>query len=164
MITEKEKISIEKLKGYGCFACGTANPIGLNMQFYRHGDAVCSEIILSKQYEGWENMAHGGIVSTLLDEIMSWTVMYFKKSLLVTRKMEIKYIKPVPLDTLLVVSGRLRRAVQEPKIEASGEIRNGAGNLLVRSAGEFVMVPEEKLPAVSQTLKKDIFRLFEKFS
>jgi acyl-coenzyme A thioesterase PaaI-like protein len=164
MTMEDKMVHIEKLKGYGCFACGTANPIGLNMEFYRNGDAVCSEITLSKQYEGWENMAHGGIVSTLLDEIMSWTVMYFKRSFLVTRKMDIKYIKPVPIETPLIVSGKLGRQVQEPKIEVSGQIRNRAGNLLVRSKGEFVMVPEDKLSTVSGALKEDILRLFRNFS
>ena len=64
--------AIPKLEGYNCFACGTANPIGLNLHFYLRGGYLCSDITLGKNYEGWENMAHGGIVSTLLDEVMSW--------------------------------------------------------------------------------------------
>ena len=32
---EGEKIPIEKLEGHTCFACGTGNPIGLHLQFYR---------------------------------------------------------------------------------------------------------------------------------
>ena len=164
MVAEQEIVPIEKLQGYGCFACGTANPIGLNMQFYRHGDAVCSEIVLSKQYEGWENMVHGGIVSTLLDEIMSWTGMYFKRSFLVTRKMEIKYIRPVPIETPLIVSGKLGKPAQYPKVEVSGQIRNRNGNLFVRAAGQFAMVPEEKLSTVSKALKEDTLRLFRNFS
>ena len=163
MIAEQEIVPIEKLQGYGCFACGTANPIGLDMQFYRLGDAVCSEIVLSKQYEGWENMAHGGIVSTLLDEIMSWTGMYFKRSFLVTRKMEIKYIRPVPVETPLIVSGKLGKPSQYPKVEVSGQIRNRDGNLFVRAAGQFAMVPEEKLSTVSKALKEDTLRLFRNF-
>ncbi len=164
MTTEEQTIRLEKPQGHGCFACGTANPIGLNMEFYRNENAICSEVTIGKQYEGWENMVHGGIVSTLLDEIMSWTVMYFKKSFLVTRKMDIKYIKPVPIETLLIVSGKLGKKVKEPKIQVGGQIRNKAGNLLVRSSGEFVMVPEEKLSTVSGALKKDMLRLFQGFS
>jgi hypothetical protein len=71
--------NIPKLKGYNCFACGTTNPIGLNLTFYRRGEYVCSDIKLGRNYEGWENMAHGGIISTLLDEVMGWALIYFKK-------------------------------------------------------------------------------------
>ena len=70
-MNEVRKI-IPKLQGYNCFACGTENPIGLNLKFYVCGKYMCSDVALGKDYEGWENMAHGGIVSTLLDEVMSW--------------------------------------------------------------------------------------------
>lgn len=76
---DKNREPIPKLEGYNCFACGTTNPIGLNLNFYREGEYVCSDITLDKNYEGWENMAHGGIVSALLDEVMSWTVIYFRR-------------------------------------------------------------------------------------
>ena len=55
---------------------------------------------------GWENMVHGGIISALLDEVMSWAIMYHKKTFLVTRKMSIKYIRPVPVETPLTAKGR----------------------------------------------------------
>lgn len=163
MPEEEEKIDIQKLRGYRCFACGTANPIGLNMEFYRLGDSVCSDITLGRYHEGWEQMAHGGIVSTLLDEVMSWTIMYFKKVFLVTRKIQIKYIKPVPLEIPLTVLGKIVTQEAPPRIEAVGEIRDENGSLLVRSLGEFVMLPEEKLSSVSEALKNDILSLFEAF-
>ena len=69
-MSEKDRIKLPQLQGHGCFACGTENPIGLNLQFYSEGSAVCTEISLNKVYEGWEGIAHGGIVSTLLDEVV----------------------------------------------------------------------------------------------
>ena len=47
---EQEKIFIEKPTGHRCFACGTDNPIGLNLQFYCLGDEVCSDISLGANY------------------------------------------------------------------------------------------------------------------
>jgi len=69
-MTEEERIEIPKPSGYNCFACGTANPIGLHLNFFRSGDYVCSEITLDRYHGGWENIAHGGIISTILDEVM----------------------------------------------------------------------------------------------
>jgi acyl-coenzyme A thioesterase PaaI-like protein len=158
-----KKVSIEKLQGRYCFACGTANPIGLNLEFYRFGDSVCSDITLGKYHEGWQNMAHGGIISTLLDEVMSWTIIYFKKVFFVTRKMEVKYVNPVLVGTPLTIKGMLRDESEPPKITARAEIRDDTGKLLVRSKGEFVILPEERLSSVPDDLKKDMLSLFKKF-
>ena len=162
VMLEEQKVKIRKLQGYNCFACGTANPIGLNLHFYRLGDAVCSDITLGKSYEGWENLVHGGILSTLLDEVMSWAIIYFKKVFFVTRKIDIKYIKPVFIGTPLTIKGKLMDSSGDHKIEVRGEILDGNDNLLVRSSGEFVVLPKEKLSFIPEGLKEDMLSLFEK--
>jgi uncharacterized protein (TIGR00369 family) len=162
-MSTEEKVPIEKPEGHHCFACGTANPIGLDLKFYRSGDAVCSDITLEKVYEGWENLAHGGIVSTLLDEVMSWAIMYSKKVFLVTRNMHIKYIKPVLIGTPLTVTGRLTDDSEPPKIRAKAEIRDAQGRLFVRSRAEFVEVPGEDFASVPDGMKEQMLSLFKKF-
>jgi acyl-coenzyme A thioesterase PaaI-like protein len=159
-VRERERIDIEKPQGHYCFACGTANPIGLNLQFYRLDDTVCSDICLNKYHEGWENIAHGGIISTLLDEVMSWTVMCTKKTFFVTRKMHVKYIRSVSIEKPLKVIGMLTDESKPPKVTAKAEIRDDTGSLLVRSSGEFVLLPEEKLTTVPETFKAEMNALF----
>ena len=163
-MSEEHREEIEKLQGHCCFACGTANPIGLNLKFYRVEDTVRTEITLGKYHEGWENMAHGGIVSTLLDETMSWVIIYFKKLFLVTRKMDVKYVKPVPIGTPLTVIARLTDDSDPPKIRTRAEIRDEKGSLLVRGRAEFVALQEEALTSVPEGLRKEMLELFEKFS
>jgi len=158
---ESGKIRLPKPVGHYCFACGTANPIGLHLQFYRHDDAVCSDITLGREYEGWENMAHGGIVSTLLDEVMSWTLIYFKKSFFVTRKMQIKYVRPVPIGEPLTVRGKILDD-KATLVRARGDVLDSKDRLLARSEAEFAMVPEDKLSKVPEGIKKDMRALFEK--
>ena len=159
----EDRIEIPKLEGHHCFACGTENPIGLNLQFYRLGDAVCADITLDKAYEGWEGMVHGGIVSTLIDEVMSWAVMYSKKVFLVTRNMNIKYVKPAMIGTPLRVKGRLVDDSEPPRIKASAEIRDQHGRLLVKGVGEFVTVQEDKFSAIPESFKAQMNALFDKF-
>ena len=163
-MAKQERFEIPKPRGHYCFACGTANPIGLNLHFYRFHDRICTDITLGKYHGGWENVAHGGIISTLLDEVMSWTVMYFKKSLFVTRKIEIKYVKPVMIGTPLTVTGRLMDDEEAPKIKTRAEIRDEEGRLLVRSRGEFVMLSKEKLSSVPEGAKEEMLSLFKSFS
>ena len=156
---EDEKIAIEKPEGHYCFACGTANPKGLNLQFYRQGDKVCAEITLDRTHEGWENIAHGGIVSTLLDEVMSWAILYTKKDFYVTRKMDVKYVRPVMVGTSLTASGMVTDSSAPPKVRAKAEVRDDKGHLLVRGRGEFVQVSD----IVPEKMKEDMLSVFEKF-
>ena len=158
-----KKTPIPQLEGQTCFACGTANPIGLKLKFYRSGDAICTDIRLERHYEGWTNMAHGGIISTLLDETMSWTIIYFKRVFFVTRKMEVKFIRPILVEKPLTVRGRLLDFQDNLRIKAKADIMDNQGNVLARSAGEFVVLQEKKLSSMPEDMKKEMTALFEKF-
>ena len=159
----EERMMLPKLQGHYCFACGTENPIGLNLKFYRSGETVRTDITLGQYHEGWQNMAHGGIITTLVDETMSWTVMYFRRVFFVTRKIEIKYVKPVLIGTPITVIGRIKEKAKPPLIRTNAEIRDERGGLLVKGGGEFVEVPQEKLASVPDGLKADMQALYDQF-
>lgn len=163
MADEQKRIEIRKPEGHSCFACGTDNPIGLHLHFYRFGNAVCTDITLGKYHEGWQDIAHGGIISTLLDEVMSWAVMVSKRTFLVTRKMDIKYVRNVMIGTSLTVTGQLVDDTSPPKIRAKGEIRDDQGRLLVRGNGEFVALPEEKFSSMPSYFKAQMASLFASY-
>ncbi|MEF9475573.1 MAG: PaaI family thioesterase [Candidatus Mariimomonas ferrooxydans] len=55
--------------GY-CFVCGPKNPIGLRLKFHFNGKTIKTEFIPKKEHQGYLNIVHGGIISTLLDEAM----------------------------------------------------------------------------------------------
>jgi len=158
----EKKVSIPKLKGYSCFACGTANPIGLNLTFYRQGRYICSDITLGKNHEGWENMAHGGIASTLLDEIMSWAMIYFKRTFFVTRQMSIKYLKPVPLHTSLTAKGMVE-GEKRRLCTAKGFIQDKDQEVLAKANATFALLSDKDLRLVPDKLKADMNKLFEVF-
>ena len=164
IIMAEKRVMLKQLEGRHCFACGTANPVGLKMRFYRNGNAVYSDIRLGKDFEGWENMAHGGIISTILDEVMSWAIICFRRTLFVTRKMELKYVRPVPLNTSLRARGRVMDEDKGILIKTRGELFDDEGRILARSVGEFALVTEEKLADVPEGVKAEMFTLFEQMS
>jgi uncharacterized protein (TIGR00369 family) len=127
---------------HGCFGCGDRNPAGLHLKFFRRDDAVVAEITPHEHFEGYVHMVHGGIVSTMLDEAMSWAVID-RGLLAVTAKMEVRFRRPVPVRERLTLSGRVvnerRRAVK-----ASGEIRDRSGEILATATGLFLRVSPEQ--------------------
>ena len=77
--------------------------------------------------------------------------------------MEVKYVKPVLIGSPLKVTGGLLDDTDPPLVKAKADIRDDKGSLLVKSIGEFVLLPEEKLTSVPEGLKKDMNSLFELF-
>jgi len=55
--------------GY-CFVCGPKNPIGLKLDFTFNGKTISTQFAPQKEHQGYMNIVHGGIISTLLDEVM----------------------------------------------------------------------------------------------
>jgi uncharacterized protein (TIGR00369 family) len=53
-----------------CFACGKDNPSGLHLTFSFHEGKTISEFTPEKVHQGYKDIVHGGIISTLLDEAM----------------------------------------------------------------------------------------------
>jgi acyl-coenzyme A thioesterase PaaI-like protein len=54
-----------------CFACGLENEFGLKLTFYADGEGgATGEYIIPKRFEGYPGVAHGGIVSTMMDEAL----------------------------------------------------------------------------------------------
>lgn len=95
-------------EGYDCFGCSPDNPIGAHMEFYEDGDEIVSFWHPSEHYQGWIDTLHGGIQSTLIDEIASWVVFRKLQTTGVTTKLEVNFRKPVlTTDNLITLRARL---------------------------------------------------------
>ncbi|MDR7866504.1 MAG: PaaI family thioesterase [Sporomusaceae bacterium] len=87
-----------------CFACGPNNPIGLKLRFSEEGDKYVARFTAGPEHQGYDGIVHGGIVSTLLDEIMA-RYPYAKGENTVTARLEIRYRQPTPVGKELTVTG-----------------------------------------------------------
>lgn len=53
-----------------CFACGKSNQCGLKLSFNYSNGKLTTMFIPSKIYQGYKDITHGGIITTVLDEAM----------------------------------------------------------------------------------------------
>lgn len=130
-----------------CFACGKDNPEGMQLKFYIDEAArrtIC-EFELSQRYQGPPGHAHGGIIATILDEAMG-KVNKFRSVVALTKKMEIEYLRPVPLGMRLKVIGHEREVTGRQHINVA-EICNDKGEVLARSIGTFIAVDMTRMLA-----------------
>lgn len=127
----------EELPPYkGCFVCDKDNACGLQLQFYLDGDRAYAEFVPSGRFQGYTGMLHGGIISTLLDEVMVKAISGQGVDV-VTAKMETRFRRPVPLGRKLFVEGRIVSA-RKKLYEARGEIRDESGRVLAEASGLFM--------------------------
>lgn len=86
------------LEGYNCFGCALNNENGLQLTFFEDGDEIISNWVPKPFFQGYMNVLHGGIQTTLMDEIASWTVYVKVKTLGVTSRAEVKFRKTIYID------------------------------------------------------------------
>ena len=94
-----------------CFVCGRNNEIGLKMQFFDDGvDSITSTVVLDKKYEGYPGIVHGGILATILDEVIGRCAMIKDHHhFMMTVTLDIKYRNPAPINTELRAVGTATR-------------------------------------------------------
>ena len=83
---------------YNCFGCSPKNELGLQMEFYEDGGYIISNWEPKKHLAGYGNILHGGIQSTILDEIASWVVYVKVKTAGLTASLNVKYRSTVFTD------------------------------------------------------------------
>jgi uncharacterized protein (TIGR00369 family) len=136
-----------------CFLCGEINPLGLQVKFKRDGDGVYTEYSADKRRQGYHGLVHGGIVAALLDETMGWAVALAIGRMCMSAEVTIRYLKPLPVDTDIVVSAKPGRWSRRLGF-GEGEVRGVDGTLYARASGKFLPI------SLEQTLQVDSMLIY----
>ncbi len=135
-----------------CFACGKNNPIGLKLGFEWDGKTAKAEFTPTRLYQGWSGVVHGGIISCLLDEAMTY-VPYFQGIHCITARMEMRIRRPVPIDEPLIISAvmtKKRRKLVETKASISSKdgtlMAEGTAMMFVVNTGQANLASKERAP------------------
>ena len=134
---------------HNCFACSPANDAGLKMTFFAHDDAVYSRVTIPEHLGGWNAVTHGGVVSTILDETMSWAAMVLLKRLSFTRKMTVEFLKTVAVGATMEAEGRVLEVRDNREAVVEGSLTDVEGNVCALSEATFRIFS----PAVAKRLK-----------
>ena len=138
------KLSIDIDKEFDmCFACGQKNPIGLKLKFTQEGKGVRAEFTPGELHQGWSGVVHGGIISCILDEAMSYAALFAGVSSL-TAKMQTRFRRPVRVGEHLVITARVTKQTRR-LIEAEAEIHLKDGTPVADSTAiMFIIKPREQ--------------------
>lgn len=120
-----------------CFVCGPGNPIGLKVRF-RIDDGVCrAEFTPGDDHRGYDTLTHGGILFSLLDDVMAnW--LWLQGQGAFTARADVRYRSHLPIGTPVRLEGRClkrkgRLAMMEGKV-----IRQDTGEVVAEATGSFM--------------------------
>ena len=133
-----------RFEPHRCFACGELNEHGLRLVLHTDETGCRTELILEPQFQGWEGVAHGGILCAVLDEVMAWAVIG-RDVWGVTARMTVDFRRPVAVGRSLRADGEVTEATRR-LFRTAGRILDGeTGEVLATSEGTYMAVPPERL-------------------
>lgn len=122
-----------------CFACGTKNPIGLRLNFELVDDKVVAKKILAREFQGYANVAHGGIVTTLLDEAMGNFVQTKYHQMALTGRIEVRYHYPTPVEQELTISA-WQEAQRRNIVAMKATVQTADGAVTAEASAKFALL------------------------
>lgn len=114
------------------------------MTFETNGLKVRSVVTVPHHLRGWSNIVHGGILSTICDEIMAWAAIVLTRRFILTRTMTTVFLKPVFTGTRLEAYGYVKKRLNERNVQMEGELFDEKGEKCVSCSGEFVLYSREQ--------------------
>ena len=155
--------ALPNLESHKCFGCSPANPSGLQMTFFSKGQCVYSWVTVPDHMCGWHNLAHGGAISAILDEIMGRTAVYLLRKLIMTKTMTVDFIKPILIGREMKATGRVFEVKNEREALIEGFIHDDKDKVCAKAMGTFALFTPEVLMdkgMMDKDLIKDLTKLF----
>ena len=131
----------EIVKYANCFVCGDKNDTGIKARFFFDGQQAICEVVAAENLEGYAGIYHGGIIATLLDEVMIKAILA-GDHIAVTAEITVRYHKPVKVGQKLKFIGRIRKNRGRVFL-TEGEVRGEDGRIVASASGKYVEAKAE---------------------
>ncbi len=130
-----------------CFICGLENPVGLKMAFYNLGpEELEAKYTIPDRYQGFPGFAHKGVVTAMLDEVMTRTALIADtEHFMYTVEMDLNFHHPVPTGQPLRLTGQAGRYSHKIS-KVAAQLYGPEGRLLAEAEGWLMDIPEEDDP------------------
>ena len=125
-MTTWPQISVDTDRGYSkCFGCGPDNPIGLKLSFQWDGETARAEFTPTEFYQGWAGLVHGGIITCILDEAMSYAALFEGKGS-ITAEIQTKLKQLASINEPLVITASVTKKNRKlVKTRAAVSLKDG---------------------------------------
>ena len=121
-----------------CFGCGKENPIGLKLDIKEIDGVWTAYFTPKKEHESYGDRMHGGLTSTLLDEVMGDCVFRKAGKPAYTAKLEIRFRSAVRIDETVKVEGWITSR-RGRLVTAEGRVIHEDGSVAAESSAKMML-------------------------
>lgn len=147
-----------------CFVCGEENPLGLRLRFETDGTVVKTRFTPRPEHAGFKDVIHGGILATLLDEIMVWACAVKTRKFGFCAEMNVRFQRSAVPGMELMVEAQLVSDRRGKIFEAKSEVKNSAGEVLATATGKYMPIRDADFNLLQQDMIGDATWLIERSS
>ena len=132
-----------RIRPHNCFACGELNEIGLHLKLILEPERCWTELVMPRRFEGWEGIIHGGILCTILDEVMAWALVVHD-NWGVTARLSIDFRQPVTVGQSIRAEGWITEAKRRIQVTAGRIVDAESGRELATAQATYVAASEAR--------------------
>ncbi|MFQ5997442.1 MAG: beta-phosphoglucomutase family hydrolase [Dehalococcoidales bacterium] len=137
---ERPRVPISTDKSAGlCIGCGRNNPFGLKLSFQWDGKTARTEFTPTKFYQGWPDIVHGGIITTMLDEAMGHAMLFSGFFEFLTAGIQVKLKRPALVGEPLVITASVTKN-EGRSVEVEGAVSLPDGTLVAAGTATQVII------------------------
>ncbi len=144
-----------------CFVCGESNPAGLKLRFHTDGRVVETHFTPRAEHIGFKQVVHGGIIATLLDEIMVWACAVQTKKFAFCAELNVRFLKSLQPGEEVLAVAELVTNRRNKMFEAKAELKNNAGEILASATGKYLPIKKADAISMAADFVDDARWLFE---
>jgi uncharacterized protein (TIGR00369 family) len=126
----------------------------LNVRFYADEHGAYVPLLLCEEQMGYPGIAHGGVLMSILDELMGWAATMQTGEFSMSAEISTRFLKPVPIHTPL--TARAQMTQRRGRVwYAHGEIVDERDIVYVRATGKYVSIGKERTAEVLKLMIHD---------
>lgn len=139
-----------------CFVCGEANPLGLNLRFETDGRLVRTRFTPRTEHNGFRNIVHGGVIATVLDEILSWACAVHARRFSFCAELNVRYLSPMPTGGEVVLTAEVVNDRKGRLFEARGTAQDATGQTFAEASGKYIPLKNVNVAELATDLVGDV--------
>lgn len=137
----------------GCMVCGRENPHGLRLDLHVDpaGGVVSTSFTPRPEHIGFVGVVHGGVIATVLDEVMVWAATWSGRRFCVCGEMTVRFRASAQVGRTLHIEARVD-SFRPKLIQTSAEARDPDGAVVAIATGKYVSLPPDRNREFVKTL------------
>ena len=154
-MTDREYFQ-DYMPGDVCFGCGGNNPAGLQIHSFWDGEEGVCVWEPDERYQGWTGVTCGGIIATLIDchcmaTAMATAIRNEGRTLgsephyrFATGSLNIRYLKPTPIDQPLTLRAQVTEVKNERKYTLACDVFAGGEKTVEATVVGFLVYRSDR--------------------